>query len=86
MFKLIVLAAVLAVAAAAPGGLTGVVLDHGLGHIHAPAVISHAASHPHVVHQPVAPVVHRAPIVTHTVLNTHAHGHGAWLGGWALGH
>ncbi|XP_066582578.1 uncharacterized protein [Prorops nasuta] len=106
MFKLAVLAAVLAVAVAAPGGLTGIVLDHGLGPIHAPQVISHSApvaahvvhqpvvhqqpivqsvAHVvhepvHVVHQPIAPVVHRQPIVTKTVL-THpvfplVHGHG----------
>ncbi|XP_033218671.1 uncharacterized protein LOC117174088 [Belonocnema kinseyi] len=67
MFKLAILAAVLAVAAAFPGGLTGVVLDHGLGPIHAPQVISHAVSHAHVIAQP-APVVHQvhqAPLVHH---------------------
>ncbi|XP_043278063.1 uncharacterized protein [Venturia canescens] len=73
MFKLAVLAAVLAVAAAAPGGLTGVQVSHGLGPIHAPQVVSHAhQSYAHVVAQPVAPVVHAVPIVTHTVLNSHA--------------
>ncbi|XP_063982048.1 uncharacterized protein LOC135165050 [Diachasmimorpha longicaudata] len=74
MFKLAVLAAVLAVAVAAPGGLTGLVLDHGLGHIRAPQVIAHApVQHvAHVVHQPVAPIVHNTPIVTRTVLSSHA--------------
>ncbi|KAK0082598.1 hypothetical protein PV325_010144 [Microctonus aethiopoides] len=73
---IIVLAAVLAVAAAAPGGLTGIVVDHGLGHIRAPQIISHAPVHHavHVVHQPIAPIVHTAPIVTKTVLPSHGHG------------
>ena len=74
----------MAVAAAFPGGLTGVVLDHGLGPIHAPQVVSHAVSHAHVIAQPVAPVVHAAPIVTRTVINTHGlalgHGLGAYHG------
>ncbi|KAG7190899.1 hypothetical protein KM043_006959 [Ampulex compressa] len=79
MFKLAVFAAVLAVAVAAPGGLTGIAFSHGTGPIHAPAVISHAAPvyAAHVVAQPVAPVVHAAPIVTRTVLSGH---------GLALGH
>ncbi|XP_057341256.1 uncharacterized protein LOC130678202 [Microplitis mediator] len=75
MFKLIVVAAVLAVAAAAPGGYTGIHVDHGLGPIHAPHVVSHVDHHlgTHVVHSApaVAPahvvhsahVVHAAPLV-----------------------
>ncbi|XP_011872948.1 PREDICTED: cuticle protein 64 [Vollenhovia emeryi] len=83
MFKLAVLAAILAVACAAPGGLTGLTYSgHSLGPIAAPAVISHAPAlslGAHVVHQPIAPVVHSPPIVTKTVLT----GHGLGLG---LGH
>ncbi|XP_074114593.1 uncharacterized protein LOC141537484 [Cotesia typhae] len=81
MFKLIVVAGVLAVAAAAPGGLTGIHIDHGLGPIHAPHIFSHVDhhAHAHVVHSApaVAPQVHVAPIVTKTVLPAvHGHGHG----------
>ncbi|XP_076174422.1 uncharacterized protein LOC143150206 [Ptiloglossa arizonensis] len=71
MFKLAVLAAILAVATAAPGGLTGIVADHGIGPITAPLVLSHAAAiapAAHVIAQPVAPIVHTAPVVTKTVL------------------
>ncbi|CAL7937543.1 unnamed protein product [Xylocopa violacea] len=70
MFKLAVLAAVLAVAAAAPGGLTGIVADHGIGPITAPLVVGHAAplAAAHVIAQPVAPIVRTAPIVTKSVL------------------
>ncbi|XP_017796304.1 PREDICTED: uncharacterized protein LOC108577638 [Habropoda laboriosa] len=69
MFKLAVLAAILAVATAAPGGLTGIVADHGIGPITAPLVVSHAAlPAAHVIAQPVAPIVRTAPIVTKTVL------------------
>lgn len=79
-----VLAALLAVAVAAPapGGLTGLVLDHGLGPIHAPRIVSHAPIHSavHIVAQPVAPVVHAAPIITKTIIPSHgpiiALGHG----------
>ncbi|XP_017879455.1 uncharacterized protein LOC108624568 [Ceratina calcarata] len=72
MFKLAVLCAILAVAVAAPGGLTGIVLDHGVGPITAPLVVAHAAPAPaHVIAQPVAPAIHSAPIVTKTYL-THA--------------
>ncbi|XP_015602127.1 uncharacterized protein LOC107271061 [Cephus cinctus] len=76
MFKLAVLAAILAVAVAAPGGLTGIPISHGYGPVHAPNVISVAPAHvaTHVVAQPVAPVVHVAPIITRTVLNGHGHG------------
>lgn len=70
---------------AAPGGLTGLVLDHGVGSIHAPNVISSAHIAPaHVVHQPIAPIVHSWPIVTRTVLPAH-HGvvsHGLVGHGW----
>ncbi|XP_003484802.1 flagellar hook-length control protein-like [Bombus impatiens] len=70
MFKLAVLAAVLAVATAAPGGLTGIIADHATGPITAPLVVSHAALAPaaHVIAQPVAPIVRTAPIVTKSVL------------------
>ncbi|XP_012283009.1 uncharacterized protein LOC105701140 [Orussus abietinus] len=86
MFKLAVLAAVLAVAVAAPGGLTGVPFSYGHGAIVAPNVISHApAVAAHVVAQPVAPIVHAAPIVTRTVLPSHGSlllgGHGLSLHG-----
>ncbi|KAK2588581.1 hypothetical protein KPH14_006355 [Odynerus spinipes] len=86
MFKLAVLAAILAVAVAAPGGLTGIAISHGLGPIHAPAVVSAAVPvAAHVVAQPVAPVVHQTPIVTRTVLNHAAYaapllGHGSLHG------
>ncbi|CAD1480369.1 unnamed protein product, partial [Heterotrigona itama] len=64
-----VLVAILAVATAAPGGLTGIVADHGIGPIHAPLVVSHAApAVAHVIAQPVAPIVRTAPIVTKSVL------------------
>nr|XP_012215021.1 PREDICTED: larval/pupal cuticle protein H1C-like [Linepithema humile] len=81
MFKLAVFAAVLAVAFAAPGGLTGIAVSHGIGPIVAPAVVSapvalaHAAPVAHVIAQPIAPAVHSAPVVTRTVLA----GHGAPL-------
>ncbi|XP_003401598.1 flagellar hook-length control protein-like [Bombus affinis] len=71
MFKLAVLAAVLAVATAAPGGLTGIIADHATGPITAPLVVSHAAAlapAAHVIAQPVAPIVRTAPIVTKSVL------------------
>ncbi|XP_014608933.1 uncharacterized protein LOC122513725 [Polistes fuscatus] len=70
MFKLAVLAAILAVAAAAPGGLTGIAISAGTGPIHAPQVVAAAAPvAAHVVAQPVAPAVLQTPIVTRTVLN-----------------
>ncbi|CAK9824225.1 hypothetical protein ANTRET_LOCUS2426 [Anthophora retusa] len=71
MFKLAVLAAILAVATAAPGGLTGIIADHGVGPITAPLIVSHAAALPAahaVIAQPVAPIVRTAPIVTKSVL------------------
>ncbi|XP_011644596.1 uncharacterized protein LOC105431842 [Pogonomyrmex barbatus] len=80
MFKLAVFAAILAVALAAPGGLTGVAISHGTGPILAPAVISAAPAlslgGAHVIAQPVAPAVHTPPVVTRTVLA----GHGLGLG------
>ncbi|XP_051157359.1 uncharacterized protein LOC127279186 [Leptopilina boulardi] len=79
MFKLAILSAILAIATAFPGGLTGIVLNHDLGPIHTPQVISHGhVSHPHIIAQPIAPVVHSAPIVTRTFLPSHGHvlGHG----------
>ncbi|XP_012142573.1 uncharacterized protein LOC105662699 [Megachile rotundata] len=74
MFKLAVLAAILAVATAAPGGLTGIVGDHGIGPITAPVVLSHAPAlaAAHVIAQPVAPIVRTAPIVTKAVLTAPA--------------
>lgn len=65
-----VLAAILAVATAAPGGLTGIIADHAVGPITAPLVLSHAAplAAAHVIAQPVAPVIRTAPIVTKSVL------------------
>lgn len=73
IFPQAVLAAILAVATAAPGGLTGIVTDHGIGAIHAPLVVSAAAlPAAHVIAQPVAPIVRTAPIVTKSVL-TAAH-------------
>ncbi|XP_015522549.1 uncharacterized protein [Neodiprion pinetum] len=75
MFKLVVLAAVLAVVAAVPGGHTGVPISWGHGPIVAPQVISHAVPvlRAHVVHQPIAPVVHSPPVVTKTVLAGHGY-------------
>ncbi|XP_029156861.1 uncharacterized protein LOC114929476 [Nylanderia fulva] len=78
MFKLAVFAAILAVAVAFPGGLTGVIVDAGTGPIHAPAVVAPAIAHVAPVHaqliaQPIAPVVHSPAVVTRTVLA----GHGA---------
>ncbi|XP_035728334.1 uncharacterized protein LOC118444295 [Vespa mandarinia] len=71
MFKLAVFAAILAVAVAAPGGLTGIAISPGTGPIHAPQVVAAAVpvAAAHVVAQPVAPAVHQTPIVTRTVLN-----------------
>ncbi|KAF7386893.1 hypothetical protein HZH66_011345 [Vespula vulgaris] len=65
-----VLAAILAVAVAAPGGLTGIAISPGTGPIHAPQVVSAAVpvAAAHVVAQPVAPVVHQTPIVTRTTI------------------
>ncbi|XP_011260789.1 cuticle protein 38-like [Camponotus floridanus] len=89
MFKLAVFAAILAVAFAYPGGLTGVAVSHGTGPIVAPAVVSHAApvavAPVHVVAQPVAPAVHVAPVVTKTVVAAHAvpaysYGYGGYHG------
>ncbi|XP_001600765.1 histidine-rich glycoprotein-like [Nasonia vitripennis] len=78
MFKLALFAALLAVACAAPGGLTGHIVDHGLGHIHAPNVVSHShGNHVAVIAQPVAhapvhaAVVHSAPLVHHEPLIAH---------------
>ncbi|XP_054008711.1 flagellar hook-length control protein-like [Hylaeus anthracinus] len=71
MFKLAVLAAILAVATAAPGGLTGIVPDHAIGPIQAPLVLGAAAvAAPvaHVISQPVAPIVRTPAIVTKSVL------------------
>ncbi|XP_012258772.1 uncharacterized protein LOC105687576 [Athalia rosae] len=84
MFKLIVLAAVLAVVAAAPGGLTGVPISYGHGPIVAPHVIAAPAviKTAHYVHQPIAPIVHSPPIVTKTVLA--GHGLGVVGHGWGL--
>ncbi|XP_014479467.1 PREDICTED: uncharacterized protein LOC106746867 [Dinoponera quadriceps] len=90
MFKLAVFAAILAVACAAPGGVTGVVVRHELGGIAAPAVVGHGPLLAHgaaVIAQPVAPIVHAPPVVTKTILA----GHGAGLvglghGGLGLGH
>ncbi|EFN65383.1 Orexin receptor type 2 [Camponotus floridanus] len=84
-----VFAAILAVAFAYPGGLTGVAVSHGTGPIVAPAVVSHAApvavAPVHVVAQPVAPAVHVAPVVTKTVVAAHAvpaysYGYGGYHG------
>ncbi|XP_058809880.1 histidine-rich glycoprotein-like [Phymastichus coffea] len=66
MFKLVTVLSLLGVACAAPGGLTGHIVDHGLGHIHAPNVVDHG--HPHhvsVIAQPEpvhAPALHAAPL------------------------
>ncbi|XP_053977654.1 uncharacterized protein LOC128875791 [Hylaeus volcanicus] len=70
MFKLAVLAAILAVATAAPGGLTGIVPDHAIGPIQAPLVLGAAVAAPvaHVISQPVAPIVRTPAIVTKSVL------------------
>ncbi|KAL0107591.1 hypothetical protein PUN28_014712 [Cardiocondyla obscurior] len=67
-----IFAAILAIAYAAPGGLTGVAISSGLGPIHAPAIVAAApVAAAHVIAQPIAPVVHTAPVVTRTYL-THA--------------
>lgn len=70
IFPQAVLAAILAVAVAAPGGLPGIIADHSIGPITAPLVVSHAAPlvAAHVVAQPVSPIVRTAPIVTKSVL------------------
>ncbi|XP_020296233.1 cuticle protein 63-like [Pseudomyrmex gracilis] len=77
MFKLAVFLVILAVAFAAPGGLTGVAISAGTGPIVAPAVaaapaLALAAHAPAVIAQPIAPAVHTAPVVTRTVLAGHA--------------
>ncbi|XP_012529725.1 uncharacterized protein LOC105832933 [Monomorium pharaonis] len=76
MFKLAIFAAILAVAVAFPGGLTGVAIDAGLGPIHAPRVAIAAAplAHAAVIAQPIAPVVHTPAVVTKTVLAGHGLG------------
>ncbi|KMQ97939.1 protein kinase [Lasius niger] len=69
-----VFAAILAVAFAYPGGLTGIAVSHGLGPIVAPAVVSAPvalASHATVIAQPIAPAVHTPAVVTRTVLAGH---------------
>ncbi|XP_018349562.1 PREDICTED: uncharacterized protein LOC108752889 [Trachymyrmex septentrionalis] len=74
MFKLAVFAAILAVAVAYPGGLTGVAISHGLGPIVAPQVVAAAPAISHgavVLAQPIAPVVHTPAVVTKTVLAGH---------------
>ncbi|XP_026825993.1 uncharacterized protein LOC113562077 [Ooceraea biroi] len=75
MFKLAVFAAILAVAFAAPGGLTGVSIEHpAIGPIVAPAhvVAAPALSYgAHVIAQPIAPVVHSPAVVTKTYLAGH---------------
>ncbi|XP_076630381.1 uncharacterized protein LOC143346295 [Colletes latitarsis] len=71
MFKLAVLAAVLAVATAAPGGLTGIVADHAIGPIQAPLVLGAAVAapaHAVIAAQPVSPIVRTPAIVTKSVL------------------
>ncbi|KAL6435402.1 hypothetical protein ACFW04_005410 [Cataglyphis niger] len=80
MFKLAVFAAILAVAFAYPGGLTGIAVSHGTGPIVAPAVVAAphlalAPAHATVIAQPIAPAVHTPAVVTRTVLA----GHGAPL-------
>ncbi|XP_011691916.1 PREDICTED: uncharacterized protein LOC105452486 [Wasmannia auropunctata] len=85
MFKLAVFVAILAVAFAAPGGLTGVAISSGLGPITAPQVIAAGPAISHgavVLAQPIAPAVHTAPVVTRTVLA--GHGLGIGIGGLAL--
>ncbi|XP_070160730.1 uncharacterized protein [Polyergus mexicanus] len=79
MFKLAVFAAVLAVAFAYPGGLTGYSVSYGAGPISAPAVVKAAPTlikapvialaapapvHAAVIAQPLSPVVHSPPVLT----------------------
>ncbi|XP_077263841.1 uncharacterized protein LOC143898332 [Temnothorax americanus] len=74
MFKLAVFAAILAVAFAYPGGLTGVAISHGVGPIVSPQVVAAPAlsvGHAAVIAQPIAPAVHTPAIVTRTVLAGH---------------
>ncbi|XP_018361770.1 PREDICTED: uncharacterized protein LOC108760366 [Trachymyrmex cornetzi] len=79
MFKLAVFAAILAVAVAYPGGLTGVAISHGLGPIVAPQVVAAAPAISHgavLLAQPIAPAVHTPAVVTKTVLAGHGYGYG----------
>ncbi|XP_018299797.1 uncharacterized protein [Mycetomoellerius zeteki] len=74
MFKLAIFAAILAVAVAYPGGLTGVAISHGLGPIVAPQVVAAAPAISHgavLLAQPAAPAVHTPAIVTKTVWSGH---------------
>ncbi|CAB0038608.1 unnamed protein product [Trichogramma brassicae] len=67
--RIAVIAALVSVVCARPGGLTGHILDHGLGHIHAPNVVSHDhGHHVAVIAQPVShahhvSLHHAAPLI-----------------------
>ncbi|KAM0727267.1 hypothetical protein ACS0PU_006599 [Formica fusca] len=85
MFKLAVFAAILAVAFAYPGGLTGYAVSYGAGPISAPAVVKSAPVllkaapvialaapapvHATLIAQPYAPAVHTPPVLTSTYIS-----------------